>query len=223
MINKIFHFIWISEDFMNEQNNITPGHDIVLKSFATHNPDFEIRCWTNKDVKYLLSLSGNSTAKALLMSNKMSLVQKTDIIRMIILYKYGGIYSDLDVLCISNFDDLLDCDFFVGEEASKVRTHMNDEGNVAHDMHYINNTVIGCTKNSKIAKAFLSLVPNVNNKFRISYGPNLLETTLTLFDRQDYVILQPDFFFVKNYFTELDTTKLTKNTKIIHFYGGAGK
>lgn len=222
-IPKQFHFIWITEDFMKDRNNIEAGHEIVIQSFIDNNPKYLHTIWTNWRVQILIDTLQNDKLRQLLLSNKISLVQKTDILRMIILEKYGGIYSDLDVLCISSFDDLLNNNFFVGEEAANRRTHMNLQNQVAHDMHYVNNTVMGCVQGSKVAKRYLEDVFKVKNIFRISYGPNAIENTLAIVENHEYTILPSDYFFVKDYFTELDTKKLTKNTKIVHFYQGTGK
>ena len=222
-IPKIFHFIWITEDFMNERNNITTGHEIVINSFKKYNPAFDMTIWTNWRIQVLIDKLEDGLIKKMLLGKKISLVQKTDILRMLILNEYGGIYSDLDVLCISSFEDLLNNDFFVGEEKSKDRTNMNADSQVAHDMHYVNNTVMGSKPKSMVISKYLELAPSTKNIFRISYGPNLVENTLSNCNKEHYTILSQDYFFIKNYFTELDATLLTKNTKIVHFYQGTGK
>jgi hypothetical protein len=223
MIPKIFHFVWITKDFMNERNNILPCHDITIRSFKVNNPDFDIMIWNNKKISELVSKMDKKLLD-LILNEKTLLAQKTDILRMYILNMYGGIYSDLDVICINSFDDLLNNNFFVGEEKSKDRTHMNAIIQVAHDKHYINNTVIGSEKDSCVINKYFELLFKTKNIFRISYGPNLVETTLGNNEVVGtYTILSDDYFFVKNYFEDFDMNNLTSNSKIIHFYGGTSK
>ena len=47
---------------------------------------------------------------------------KYDLIRVLYLYKYGGIYVDFDILCLRSMDELImpDDEFIVGLESNKI-------------------------------------------------------------------------------------------------------
>ncbi len=102
VIPKIIHQIWLGPKtppaiFKKSQESIQKLY-----------PDWEYKLWTDADVSHLglynqkyYDLSDNFGAKA-------------DILRYELLYRYGGIYLDVDFICKKPFDRLLYYDLFVG-------------------------------------------------------------------------------------------------------------
>jgi len=231
MIPKAFHFIWISND-LQEDNDVKDNHLKVIRSFGRYNSDYELVLWKNKGVRAILEKYKKIMPKAveLIYDDKTLLAQKTDIIRMIILKEHGGIYVDLDTICVGNFDDLLEHSFFIGEEKAKCKEHMHDEFPIASDMHYIQNCCVGSEKNHILIAIYFRRLLSAKNKYRISYGPNLCEDALYHYkelygdlSKDGIKILNNDYFFSCNYFETPHVNNLKKFTKIIHFYSGTSK
>jgi len=71
------------------------------ESWKTHFPDFEYKMWTDEDN---LKLIETDYPWFLETYNKYTInINRIDIVRYFILYKYGGIYADMDYMCIKNF------------------------------------------------------------------------------------------------------------------------
>ena len=104
MIPKIIHQTWRDKSLPNILNNIyihnTKIHD---KS------DFEFKLWSHApgepEIDNFLKINYPEIYN-IFIKTKFG-VQKGDISRLAILYHYGGIYIDLDILCIKSLDGLL--------------------------------------------------------------------------------------------------------------------
>ena len=55
----------------------------------------------------------------------LKLAHKADYLRMKILYKYGGVYMDIDTICVKPYKELLKYDFVMGEEIPYGETPQN--------------------------------------------------------------------------------------------------
>lgn len=90
-IPKIIHMIWIGTDPFPYQEN--------LDSYKEKHPGWKINLWTDKNIP---KLRNKKIYDALPMN-----VTKADLLRLEILYKYGGIYVDADSYCIKPIDNLI--------------------------------------------------------------------------------------------------------------------
>ena len=75
-------------------------------------PDWEYKLWTNEDVELLdfENITYYNEAK--------NWGEKADILRYEILYRFGGLYADIDQSCLKPFDILHHtCDFYTGVHA----------------------------------------------------------------------------------------------------------
>lgn len=103
MIPKIIHQTWRADSIpsvfqkINEQNK-------------EKNQDFEFKLWTHAPGSPVIDEFIKKEYPDIYdIFNKCKYgVQKADIARIAILYHYGGIYLDLDILCLKKFDDLID-------------------------------------------------------------------------------------------------------------------
>jgi mannosyltransferase OCH1-like enzyme len=75
-----------------------------IDSWLRYNPDWEYRLWTDEDNNALV---GNHFEWFLPTFEKYSNIQKADAARYFYLYKYGGLYVDLDFECLRNIEPLL--------------------------------------------------------------------------------------------------------------------
>lgn len=105
-IPKIIHQIWIGN--RDIPNQLKPYQE----SWLTHHPDWEYKLWTNKDLESYVFL--NKDLERLFLG-PLTLGERVDILRYDILYQYGGVYADLDCVCLQPFDVFAHSyDFVVG-------------------------------------------------------------------------------------------------------------
>lgn len=101
MIPKILHYCWFGG---NPKSKLIKK---CIKSWKTHLPDYKIICWdeTNSELDIPFVKEAYKEKKWAFVS---------DYIRLKILYDYGGIYLDTDMLVVKNFNDLLKNQCFFG-------------------------------------------------------------------------------------------------------------
>jgi inositol phosphorylceramide mannosyltransferase catalytic subunit len=68
-------------------------------------PEYEYRMWTDEDIDNLVKTDYPHFYPIYAGYDKN--IKRIDIVRYFILYKYGGIYADMDYMCFRNFYDLL--------------------------------------------------------------------------------------------------------------------
>ncbi len=73
--------------------------------------------------------------------------EKADILRLEVLYKFGGVYSDADVVCTNSFQDLIvqDIGFFSAFELNYIGKHYGEP-------FFIGSAVMGSAKGSHVVK-----------------------------------------------------------------------
>lgn len=104
-IPKIIHQIWLG-------GPLPEKYYALQRSWQEHHPDWEYRLWTDADLATFPLTDPQRFKKA---ENK---AEQSDILRYEILYRYGGLYVDVDFKCLKPHDSLLNhCDFYVGLEA----------------------------------------------------------------------------------------------------------
>ncbi|AVP87350.1 hypothetical protein phytr_3990 [Candidatus Phycorickettsia trachydisci] len=93
LIPKVMHHIWFGED-------IPPLYLHYLDECKKLYPDWEFKFWNEKDIDNLGIRYRDAYDKI------KSYAGKSDIARYEILYRFGGVYKDLDVKCFRPIDDL---------------------------------------------------------------------------------------------------------------------
>jgi len=100
-IPKIIHQIWIHDADL--PLNVYKKTDI--QSWQVMNPEWKYVLWDKAACDEIISTSFPEMKNAY---SRASYVIKSDICRVAILIKYGGIYTDLDTLCLKSYDDTID-------------------------------------------------------------------------------------------------------------------
>lgn len=206
MIPKIIHQIWLGDQ------NLIP-HELI-NSWKQLNPDWEHKLWTEDNLFELENQKLFNTSKKY---NK-----KSDIARYEILKKYGGVYIDVDIICMKNLTSLLkyiDKNFFIGYESSS--------------KNLILNGVIGCTPNHELIDNFIDGVKTssknknfYNEPVWITTGPMFITKCIKKYGHDKINILSHEFFYLnKNKLKDfVDGIKLDKNILHvswgIHLWGG---
>jgi mannosyltransferase OCH1-like enzyme len=105
MIPKIIHYCWFGG------NPKSLFIENCIASWKKHLPDYQTRCWTEKD----FDLDSVPFVKQAYQAKKWAFV--ADYVRFIALHKEGGIYMDSDVKVLRPFnEDWLKYDFFSANE-----------------------------------------------------------------------------------------------------------
>lgn len=181
-IPKIIHIIWLGSDLPSK-------YKPFVESWSEKNNDWEVILWDDLKVEGII-LRNRELYNA---ANNFGV--KSDILRLELLYLYGGVYVDTDMLCIRSIDDLTKLDFFLGLE---------------YEQHLlINNAIIGSTKGNEILKHAIEelskistdQVVDVDNKKVIEKaGPIFLSNFFSddrfnkLFYMQKAVVFPPTYF-----------------------------
>lgn len=127
MIPKIIHYIWLGHGEKSEKVKA------CINSWKEQMPDYEIIEWNEDsfDINY------NDFTKK---SYELGFYAFTsDVIRLAVLYKLGGIYMDTDVFCYKPLDEFLDQEAFTGFE----------------DTNYPVTATMGCEQGNPIIKLML--------------------------------------------------------------------
>lgn len=102
-IPKIIHQIWIGPKELPRQFRM------LAQSWIKHHPDWQYILWDNESVKKLKLYNQD------LFDSVNNWGEKSDILRYEILYRFGGLYADVDFECLKPFDALHHCyDFYCG-------------------------------------------------------------------------------------------------------------
>lgn len=135
MIPKIIHQIWENEKKLEVPVRLR----ILADTWRINNPQWKYHLWETEEINNLVKNEFpyfRSTYESLKYP-----IQRLDVIRYLILYTYGGVYTDLDTECFQPLDDLFKCrEFCFGEEP---------EGNNIHlDLpHFVGNAFMASTQN----------------------------------------------------------------------------
>ena len=104
MIPKKIHYVWVGG---NEKNNTIKQ---CMKTWGKHLEGYEVIEWNENN----FDIDSHPFVKAAYKAKKWA--YGSDYIRAYVIYKYGGIYLDTDILVLDNFDRFLNNRAFVGFE-----------------------------------------------------------------------------------------------------------
>ena len=118
-IPKIIHQIWIGTK---------PRPFKMMDTWKKKNPDFEYILWTEEEfVKRNVKFRCNKQIEII-----KEIQGKADIIRLELLYQYGGIYLDADSICIEPIDEhLMEQKAFCAYENEEKRHNLVANGTMA--------------------------------------------------------------------------------------------
>ena len=207
MVPKIIHYCWFGGKPKRELANK------CISSWRRYCPGYEIIEWneSNFDVNF------NKYVNEAFNSKKWAFV--TDVVRLYVLVKYGGIYMDTDVEVLKPLDEFLDLQAFSGFES-------NDA---------IPTGIMGSEKGFPLFKSFLQ--DYSQRHFLRNDGSFDLSTNCTaitdaclkkglLLNNQKQSI-EGFTLFPSSYFCPKDSTTgkihLTDNTYTIHHFSGSWK
>lgn len=132
-IPSVIHFIWLGSDLPNEAQ-------ISIDSWRKYHPGWQVKIWKDSDIEDFQWYSEKSKKN---FYSAESYAEKADILRLEVLYQFGGVYSDTDVICLRSFHDLIasDLQFFAGIEVNYV-------SRITKNSLHVGTAIIGAAKDS---------------------------------------------------------------------------
>lgn len=202
MIPKVIHYCWFGGNPLGEKEKK------CIESWKKFCPDYDIKEWNESNVNLDIIPYVRQACEA----KKYAFA--SDVLRLWAIYTYGGIYLDTDVELIKSYDDLLNCEGFIGfenndfvntgqcvacEKGNPIIKQMLDYYN---DLQFDPNKVIKCTE--------------INTKILIDNGLELNGEKQIV---NGFVVYPREFF--NPYDNIVDKTYITDNTYSIHWYANS--
>jgi mannosyltransferase OCH1-like enzyme len=162
-IPKKIHWIWLKKNPEKYDTVLNSEFYKYMKTWIAKNMEYKFLLWTDiddlkitseisnyitiknsNDIMKIIKKLPNDIMKKILYiyKNHPNVGCKSDVLRQIILYYEGGIYSDVnDSACLCSVDSFISkFDYIIGLEP----------------VMYVNNAIIGCCKSHKITKAMIA-------------------------------------------------------------------
>jgi len=140
-IPKIIHQIWLGSEFPEK-------FKFISKKWTTLHPEWKYKLWTDKNIKQLFPLQNQKY-----FDECKNYGEKSDILRYEILYRFGGVYVDIDYECLRPFDILNHCyEFYAGTEPLRLSP-----------LH-IGNALIGSKAGHPILKECIESIKDYRNE-----------------------------------------------------------
>jgi mannosyltransferase OCH1-like enzyme len=95
VIPRILHQIWVGPDPLPEE------FQAYRETWRTHHPAWEMRFWEEDDLP-------SDLRHPAVYERDRTPAERADILRLELLWRYGGVYADVDFECRRPIDDLLD-------------------------------------------------------------------------------------------------------------------
>ena len=175
MIPKIIHQSWIG-------SNPAPSHcSGYAKIWKELHPSWEYKLWTNKDIGSILSRAPHNAVSAFnnhaIGKTYSAAACQADILRYLIVLKYGGVYVDIDFECFKPIDDLIS-----GKNLIVASPHSA--------VHWICNGFFGATPRHEVIK---DTVIDLQPRARAHNGPGHLTKHFKNFISRDFLDAFEDF------------------------------
>lgn len=217
-IPPIIHLIWL-------------GSVIPLKvmtafdSWKKHHMDWEIKIWTDRE---LIDFSWSSEYSHLAFEQAATWAEKADILRLEVLYEFGGVYSDADVVCLNSFRDLIvqDIGFFSCFELNYIGKHYGEP-------FFVGSAVMGAAKNSQVMKYCLDHLKTAQDAPSEGIikrtGPGLISRACqdVLLNKNENILILPCGYFYplpwkkRNVTSESILDYISPESLAIHLWDGS--
>lgn len=225
---KIIHQIWFQDNTFKFDNlNINSIDKNIIKkiqnsgipkkykknaiSWVTNNKKWKYILWNESMMEIFLY---SYYPKLLPSYKKLDLmIMKIDFMKYIILYHYGGIYADIDTICLKNIDPLIKYYSKANVLLTEVppftkleRTFLSYSMNLDYDTNYLNNGILLSSKKHPFWMVVINTIIKTKYAYpRMLYTANVFEKTGPLMLMNTYNKYKgkyPDVKTAKYYFLE---------------------
>jgi glycosyltransferase involved in cell wall biosynthesis len=173
--------------------------------------------WWNKIKRYLVLNYIN--VQPLIIDNKeiKHYAHKADYLRLLFLYKYGGIYYDIDTICVKSHHSLL----------NKNNLILGIQENYKNKYDLLCNAIIFCKKENSFIKKWLDLFISKFDENNWCYAsmhlPSILYTKLNNEEKSFITILDKTYFYSPNYneiynLFDINNISIHENTITYHYW-----
>lgn len=195
MIEKNIFFIWINKDY----TEIPDLFKYFINTWAKHYKDYNIRLITNNDLNEF-DLFGSIIKERL---NYVHPAFLSDILRVEIINKYGGLYSDTDIECIKKLDDSI---------FENNKTLLFEE---MKDSNSISSALFGEKSNGDFTNQLIDII--INNNYEIPKGSiNGFNTTMS--NISNYKMFPSSYFFPFYCMSSPEKIDITDDLHGIHWF-----
>lgn len=180
-----------------------------LESWDKNLNDYEVIKWNEEN----FNINENIWVKEAYEIGKYAFV--SDYVRLKVLYEYGGVYLDTDVEVLKSFDDLLNCNGFMGFENNSLLT----------------SAIMGFEQHSPIVKEMLLYYENKSFKEFLNEKVEANVVMITNLMMRHGLVIENKFqnvnginIYPKTYFCPLDfymNKDFTENTYSIHYFNAS--
>lgn len=205
-IPKIIHYCWFGK---GEMPKIAKK---CIKSWKKYCPDFQIICWNEDNFDF----SKNRYMLEAYKAGKWAFV--SDVVRLQVVYEFGGVYLDTDVELIKPIDDLIQTEGFMG---------FDEKGIIATGLGF------GAEKGNKIIGEFLKDYKDISfikpdGSYDLTPCPDRNTDTLKRLGMDinntsqkflNMVFLPEEYLCPMDYYS--GKKNITKNTYSIHHYSAS--
>jgi len=162
-IPKIIHQIWLGSP-------VPEKFKIFQQTWREHNPDWEFKLWTDDDIAQLGLKNQEWYDKAI------NYAERSDIARYEILYRFGGVYVDIDFECVQPLEYLNHrYDFYAGIELPAMAPFLGY-------LVMINNALIASVPGHPILKRCIETIKKHHHHKDIIYKTGPIHFTQAFFD-----------------------------------------
>jgi mannosyltransferase OCH1-like enzyme len=120
MIPKIIHQTWKTREIPHQWQS-------AVQSCKALHPDYEYILWTHETMAEFVKTEYPDFLQTY--TGYKYDIQRCDAFRYLVLYKYGGIYLDLDMICKKKLDGLLTYDFVLGKSLNTSSSYASSYAN----------------------------------------------------------------------------------------------
>jgi mannosyltransferase OCH1-like enzyme len=159
---KKIHYIWLSNKDQYTDVELPQKYNKYVQTWQKHNPDFELLFWSGDKIFQLVK---QYFPQYVDFYKNLPLISKCDFGRFVIVYIYGGIYTDVDFICKKNLSDIIQGENYFVLEPEKHSLNVNGARLVA-------NGFFGSVSYSKLLSDWISqMVLNKSNNILEKTGP----------------------------------------------------
>jgi mannosyltransferase OCH1-like enzyme len=200
-IPPIFHFVWLGSE-------VPLLHKQIIETWGKFHPGWEIRFWD----KYAIDrFPWSSRRSKLVYESAIYFAEQSDVIRLEILNRFGGVYIDTDAICLKSINDLISSPsitFFIGQEKNYL---VNDKA------LGVNGALMGATKSHPIIQFCLenmiALVEAPWESILTRTGPLLITKACSHFinegHEKEILVLPCSYFYPLPFYNENVPKKIT--------------